>query len=582
MIPTAPNWQTLSPQPETWTRRLSRTSDFGSRACYDGINFPTYNSPLSRAIASEQVAMRRNRSLLLWLLVCVLVAGYQAPPLSGHSDSDALVLVTTLDTGGAPSAIVVDQAVGRHDIIFYDGNRVRFVDGDTLTLSTNEIPLPTTAWEGWMVYDTTLQQAYVVTIRRRETSMHVYWKEEQVHVVAGRAILGSFSVNGIYNTDPLDPEDRFHGLNGLVLKPPISEGSNPGRLILDDTANGNIDVVDLNVTGTDAIRRQRYSYRDSLCTESTCSWTTIQGNTLALEAKHETATPDDLATVDALYIADPNYREQGVRVYGHLRTLQLNHPDLELGAIALPDVDLSTTSPFRGGIQGLAMATGRDVLYVASGQQSFDTGYIGEVNTVSGQSKQVIELTYGDQGFVHVDPQDPLRTFVGTFDGWYNDPDQALYLHLLYDGTVIDSLKLVDSYDEYNGLRDMVYDPLHRRLYLAVGSRIVVVQVYQEATCPNPLTDVDITGPGLGEINTTYTYHAVNTPPNPTPPVTYTWSPTPLTGQGTAVATYRWATAGDYALWIETENCGGMRTATRETKIVAEELACVFLPVVVR
>jgi hypothetical protein len=526
--------------------------------------------------------MRRKRSLLLWLLGFVLVAGYHAPPLSGHSDADALVLITTIETGAAPSAIVVDQAVGRNDIIFCDGHRVRFIDGDTLTLSTTEILLPTTAWEGWMVYDATLQQAYVITIQRRETPMRVYWKEAQVHVVAGRALLGSFSVNGVYNTDSLDPDDRYYGLNGLVLKPPMSEGSDPGRLILDDTANGNIDVVDLNVTGTDAIRRQRYSYRDSLCTESSCSWTTNLGNTLALEDKHETVTPDDLATVDTLYIADPNYREQGFPAYGHLRTLQLNHPDQELGAIALPDTDLSTTWPFGNGNQGLAMATGRDVLYVASGQQSFDTGYIGEVNTVNGQIKQVVEVTYGDQSFVYVDPQDPLRTFVGTFDGWYDDPAQALYLHLLYDGTLVDNLKLVDSYDEYNGLRNMVFDPLHRRLYLTVGSQIVVVQVTQEATCPSPLTDVDIAGPGLGEINTTYTYHAINTPSSPTPPVTYTWSPTPLTGQGTAAAAYRWTTAGDYTISIETENCGGKRTATHEIKIVTEELARVFLPVVVR
>ncbi len=525
---------------------------------------------------------RRRRLFLISLVFFVFSAS--VPPVSGHPDSGDLTLLTIIETGGHPSALVVDQAAGRNDIVFYDGDRVRFIDGDALALASESIALPTRQWEGWMVYDPYHGHAYVVTTQRKETALRVGWQEVLVTVIADRTVLGAFSVNADYNTDPNAPADRFYGLDGLALKPPMSEGANPARLIIDDTANGNIDVVDLNTTGTDAISRQRYSYRDSLCTFSSCRYETNRGNTLALEPNHETATPDDLAGVDLLYIADLNNKEQGIPAYGHLRVLKLGHPGQQLNVVKQPDVDLSGTWPFGSlGNQGLAMAVGRDVLYVASGQQSFDTGYVGEVDTVTGQLKQAIELTYGDQGFVTVDPQNSRRVFVGTFDGFGNDPNQALYLRLIDDGTVVDNLKLVDNYDEYNGLRDAVYDPLHGRLYMAVGSQILVVQVEQETTCPRPLTDVAISGPALGETEITYTFSAILTPSDATPPVTYTWSPAPLNGQGTPTATYRWSAPGDYAISVEVGNCGGTLSTTHEIAVRrAEDLAHTFLPTILR
>jgi hypothetical protein len=493
------------------------------------------------------------------------------------------VLFTTIETGGRPSALVVDQAAGRNDILFYDGDRVRFIDGDTLSLVPESILLPTGQWEGWMVYDPYHQHTYVVTTRRRETGLRVSWQEVLVTAVSDRTVLGSFSVNEAYNTDPSAPVDRFYRLDGLVLKAPMSEGMNPARLIIDDTANGNLDVVDLNATGTDGVSSQRYSYRDSLCSFSSCRYQTNSGNTLALEPNHETATPDDLASVDLLYVADLNNKEEGMPLQGHLRVLQLTHPGQQLDAVELPDVDLSGTWPFGNGNKGLAMATGRDALYVASEIQSFDTGYIGEVNTVTGQLKEVIELTYCDQGFVTVDPQDSRRVFVGTFDDFYNDANQALYVHLIYDGAVVDSLRLLDMYDDINGLRAMAYDPLHQRLYVAVDSTVYVVQVNHGASCPHPLTDVAISARTLGEIDTAYTFSAILTPVEATPPMTYTWSPAPLTGQGSATATYRWSATGVYGVSVEAENCGGGRSATHDIRILLpSELVHTFLPTVMR
>lgn len=37
------------------------------------------------------------------------------------------------------------------------------------------------------------------------------------------------------------------------------------------------------------------------------------------------------------------------------------------------------------------------------------------------------------------------RVFVATFDGWYNDEHRGLYLHLVYDGTLVDSLRLMED-----------------------------------------------------------------------------------------------------------------------------------------
>ncbi|RLC81610.1 MAG: hypothetical protein DRI61_03640, partial [Chloroflexi bacterium] len=45
-------------------------------------------------------------------------------------------------------------------------------------------------------------------------------------------------------------------------------------------------------------------------------------------------------------------------------------------------------------------------------------------------------------------------------------------------------------------------------------------------------------------------------------PITYTWSPEPESGQGTASATYTWATTGTKAITVTAENCGGVATAT--------------------
>lgn len=101
-----------------------------------------------------------------------------------------------------------------------------------------------------------------------------------------------------------------------------------------------------------------------------------------------------------------------------------------------------------------------------------------------------------------------------------------------------------------------------------------------------PLTNVGIVGPlsvtGTLYIGTSYTFQAVITPTDATLPITYTWTPAPQTGQGTAQATYRWNTPDTYTVTLKAENCGGSVTITREFVIEAKDMFMVYLPLVLR
>ena len=215
----------------------------------------------------------------------------------------------------------------------------------------------------------------------------------------------------------------------------------------------------------------------------TTGFFTNQGNTLGLETQHETLPVDDLSGTDLLYIPDANHQSE-------LHALQLNHPSQALGAVSLPPINLSPFNCGAAGCKGLAVVGARDKLYVASGDQSFETGYVNLAGTTNNQLQQWIELTYGDHNFLHADWADPSRVFVVTHDWWNSyDDEGGLYLHLLDQGTVVSSLLLLENYEDGldTGLRDMVFDPYSRRLYLTVGTKIFVVAVdYGRAPLPLP------------------------------------------------------------------------------------------------
>ncbi len=416
--------------------------------------------------------------LINYTALLVLLAGALHPfyPAKSHLVEDAprahaaepLVLLTAIDVGGSPDAIVVDHSRGRSDVIFYNRGtgKVHFLDSSSLRLGEEEISLPTWEWNGWMAYDAYHHHAYLVTTRIRGSS--VTWIEARINVISDRQLLTSFSVNEAFNDGMSNPPDNRYGIDGLVFEQPFSEGANPARLLIDNTPEGNVDVVDFNPAGTDAARVQRLSYRAPV-TEP--SWETNAGNSLALETRHESLASDDLSTSDRLYISDKNHA-----LGWGLRAISISHPLQDLSAASLPDVDLQDNCGI-GGCQGIVVAEDIDRLYVASGDQSFADGYIDRVDTTQDQVEQVIDLPYGDMYQVFVDSYDSKRVFVATFDHYYNDPDQALYLNLIYDGALVDTLPLVAAFDEHDGPRGMAFDPYLRRLYLTAGTQIFVVQV---------------------------------------------------------------------------------------------------------
>lgn len=98
---------------------------------------------------------------------------------------------------------------------------------------------------------------------------------------------------------------------------------------------------------------------------------------------------------------------------------------------------------------------------------------------------------------------------------------------------------------------------------------------------PTEITGVEIEGPTSGVASKTYTFTANITPSNSTLPITYTWSPPPLSGQGTATAQYLWETLGNKSIMVEVSNCCSTKSQTHEIKIldgIEEVTYYIYLP----
>ncbi len=74
--------------------------------------------------------------------------------------------------------------------------------------------------------------------------------------------------------------------------------------------------------------------------------------------------------------------------------------------------------------------------------------------------------------------------------------------------------------------------------------------------CDTALTGVQVNGPDTGTVNSNYQFTAVITP-TALADVTYVWSPEPVSGQGTAVATFNWSQAGMWPVNVVAHHCSG-------------------------
>jgi len=452
--------------------------------------------------------LKTPQMVLSWIVICIMCLA----PFSAQAARNvaSMSVLTTIEVGGSPDAIVVDCSPGYNDVLYFhydSGPKVGFIDGDTLTPAPEKISVngsPQGSWDHWMVYNRYHHLAYFL----EGSSGGDGWVGARIAVISGRSEIGGISVNYTFNHDQADPPDEWYAAEGMIIEQPMTEGSNPGRLIIDNNWTGNIDVVDLNGSGTSSARIQRFSYRESVGNSSN------DGNSLALETQHETLATDDLSSTDILYVSDKDY------LPGVIRRIRIAHPLQDLNAVALPDLDLSGTWPFYNGREGLGMAGPRDTLYVSSNVSSNWIGYIGEVDTANNQVKQVIELddVEWDEGFVCVDWSDTKKVFVLAESG-YN-----LFLFFIYDGTVVDKIFLTDEESFYYKKGCIAFDPYYQRVYVAEPNidSIIVIQLDYTAPTPTPY-DYKTPTPGPTSIFTT-----------PTPPPSGRRADVDFDGDGTS------------------------------------------------
>ncbi len=100
-----------------------------------------------------------------------------------------------------------------------------------------------------------------------------------------------------------------------------------------------------------------------------------------------------------------------------------------------------------------------------------------------------------------------------------------------------------------NSYSIMIKGDLSGSLYLPT-----VLRAFTSVALPVPVQTVKIAGPILGGPNIAYSFTAIVSPTNATTPITYTWSPTPTGGQGTATATYSWTVFGAMAVTVVAQN----------------------------
>ena len=100
-----------------------------------------------------------------------------------------------------------------------------------------------------------------------------------------------------------------------------------------------------------------------------------------------------------------------------------------------------------------------------------------------------------------------------------------------------------------------------------------------EYVAPVAPTGIIIGGPTEGIVGESYVFTATVSPPTATLPISYTWVPTPESGQGTNVAAYSWTMPGTKTVTITVENFGGSVPATHDILIADYKI---YLPLALR
>ena len=412
-----------------------------------------------------------------WLSILVLITGLlllgglgqrqsaAGQGVGGASPQSALTLVGTLPAG-KPAGVVVTCAgyncAREHDLAYYDLSRdahgwshIRFADAGTLQPYEETAPVLAFLDDGPLLYDPFYNQVYAFDSRGKCNAYGTdCYQQAWLHILAGRELVEAVAINDIFNSS--QPVDRFYYIEGVAIKPHGADIRGGTTLVVDNTPNGNLDIVHISPDGQDVAGVERFSYRKSVCSADPCTWIGNRGNSLALDVHR-----------GKLYLADNNSPAGKVRTFRFGPNVHSEGTPIDVAQPALCFVHLHQ----------VAVAQHRDRLYVPTACQASEFGSTvlveTEFNTVEGR----LDYRYGDQGILAVDPHDPRRAFLTTSDltGAY-DPATWLTLHMLYDDVVVASLPLLRGY-QTGWLRAMTFDPASNRLYLALNDAIYVVAV---------------------------------------------------------------------------------------------------------
>jgi PKD repeat protein len=99
---------------------------------------------------------------------------------------------------------------------------------------------------------------------------------------------------------------------------------------------------------------------------------------------------------------------------------------------------------------------------------------------------------------------------------------------------------------------------------LANNSSTLAVTILPAIT---PVATVTIAGPVGTTTGVAATFTAEISPTSATEPVSFTWSPAPEAGQGTAQATYRWPSAGSRLVSVTAQNSGGSASDNHQVTV---------------
>lgn len=410
--------------------------------------------------------MRRKLSLLMvYVFLGVFLAAALPLPGAAHaSQADPpplLELLGAVTVASQPNSMLVrcegHQCSRYHELVYWGfDNRIYF--HDARTLAPNAQPLITSldiasiSDERYLFYDRFFQQIYALD-KYSEGDYPNTWDRLKVHVIRGYAFADYAPVNASFNTGT--PVDRYYPIDGAALQQPTLQGASVARIFIDNTVNGNVDIVAFHGHNPQAALVGRFAYRAPLaCAVSPtyCSWHENPGSSLAVDASNRVYIADNNDFIDRIVVRNPD---------GSARP-NINN----LGSLFDCFVEEA----------GLGMAPAQGILYLPAGCQSLANGAVAGLDITAAADHQVTGLPYYDQGLL-VDWSDSKRVFAATtdHDGVY-DPQRRLWLHLLYDGQLLGSLPVMPDYVR-GSLKAMTFDPFTRILYLAVNTSIYRVKV---------------------------------------------------------------------------------------------------------